>query len=1100
MIENWRKFELYIGGAIEHESERHVLELLSTILSARDSWSVVLANLEVEGRQIDFVVCTESLTLVIEAKHYSRRIRGALNGTWHVHLGRDAWKPSRNAYRQVLEQKNCLRDALRRFDANLSQYPDACVVVSPRVPEGSQLPAPDRKVAIASLEDLEQQLNRRSDLCLARKVWQSFAEKLGLERVQTIEAATSERLFEEERMLQAYRAGFIKTYEPDIRSYQDDVYLVNEQEHDASGVSRLTINKDENVLILGPSGCGKSLLTKRIAIDCLNTGCFPIIVNGKNFSGSLRDTISAEISLFDWPSAKTAIVTARNHDQPLVLIVDGYNECATAHQLTLTRSLAAFSRRYGARLLVSAQDEVARMDLLNLTAAFVREPTKALKVAIAEASAGRPVDETAALLDGISSGLEADMIGRVGAELPRGSSRFALYDAFTRSVLGTDDSDGIRFLTAFAHSLIERLSFSMSVRELDRLADQKGVQGALLLRILGSRLLSKRSDRVSFRHELFFAAFCAESAVRLAGKSPDQVLVALNAPKFKHCRTLILGAIEDSGVVSQVLDMTTDKELLSAGLAGVCGVAAREHLLQRRKMLIAKMTNEARNIRFGLGETYLSGAGILEDSIFSWSVSELAFIGAVAGSEWNEDDLSALLLAVKVMDESIERGIAELREEASEKKVALRTALFANAYMWQSGLAGLSAMIAHISGGAGFEASRRNDIVQRVISAFDQPRSHGQTYLLLSLVRFSNQRELILPYILPLLRDQWKRQPYHLQLKLIDFVHFIPDPSDGVREELIDTLRQLLTRVHVWLTGSVAEALERLGALEDEAAEHGDYVREEVKKILSNEMEPDRCARAWSVYSCQFDHPFSSIYSDVIQELKPDEEKRLLLMACQGIDRVGLFVDPLLQELLAHAEPSTVTAIERWTHLPEVNSFMPQEAVSVFVWAHIAIGRLGGVLPQDRGVGETDAAACLLAFGEIYYWSNRADLSETEVNEACQSAFNLLLRDDQVAAVAAFRDVVGIFNVSKDRARVLKRFPIQMLAMCRSAVLQQAQQVSYFPFHSGDRRIQLLNFAIAAIGEIGCQEDLRVLRGLCEQIDIGPVAFKAIQTIESRFQ
>lgn len=138
--------ELYIGGRIEHESERLVLDRLLSVLAGTSSWSIILANLEVGGRQIDFVVCTSSQTLVIEAKRYSRRIRGRVNGPWQVHVGADAWKPTRNAYQQVLDQKNRLLGALQRFDRSVAEYPNASVVIYPEIPEGSELPN-DHKVS-----------------------------------------------------------------------------------------------------------------------------------------------------------------------------------------------------------------------------------------------------------------------------------------------------------------------------------------------------------------------------------------------------------------------------------------------------------------------------------------------------------------------------------------------------------------------------------------------------------------------------------------------------------------------------------------------------------------------------------------------------------------------------------------------------------------------------------------------------------------------------------------------------------------------------------------------------------------------------------------
>ena len=78
--------------------------------------------------------------------------------------------------------------------------------------------------------------------------------------------------------------------------------------------------------------------------------------------------------------------------------------------------------------------------------------------------------------------------------------------------------------------MFERLVFSMSVRDFDRVMDREGVSPMLRRLILEKRLLMHRGDRVSFPHEMFFDAFAAEAVVRQAEDRPKQILTALAAP------------------------------------------------------------------------------------------------------------------------------------------------------------------------------------------------------------------------------------------------------------------------------------------------------------------------------------------------------------------------------------------------------------------------------------------------------------------------------------------------------------------------------------------------------------------------------------------
>jgi len=68
--------DLYIGEAIKHASERDVLAALVDSLSSAGTGASIFANFHVGGRQVDFIVATDALTLVVEAKHFSRRVLG----------------------------------------------------------------------------------------------------------------------------------------------------------------------------------------------------------------------------------------------------------------------------------------------------------------------------------------------------------------------------------------------------------------------------------------------------------------------------------------------------------------------------------------------------------------------------------------------------------------------------------------------------------------------------------------------------------------------------------------------------------------------------------------------------------------------------------------------------------------------------------------------------------------------------------------------------------------------------------------------------------------------------------------------------------------
>lgn len=1086
--------ELYVGNAIEHASEREVMAALVERLSSIGGWAAIFANFHVGGRQIDFLVATESLTLVIEAKHFSRRVRGKVNGHWQMSSSGGVWRNVGNPYLQALEAKNALRDRLRASYGELPGYPDACVVITPTLPAGSDVPASDFKVSIIDAGTLAGVTAKRSGLLLSREQWTVFAQKLRLQRVQTASAACDPMLLEQEALVAAYRSEFLRTYSPDISSLKTDSYVVGDEETDASRVADRVAQGVEDLLILGPSGCGKTLLAKKIALHCLMQNHVPIFLQAKYFAGKLSESVEREATILGAPSATSLIKAAKATGSPLMLVLDGYNECPTVEQLVLTRSIAAAVRRLGAKLVVSAQTDIVRPDLIDAMHVLVREPGKVLKRAIAGSTAGDRFDY---LLDSVSSGLEADFVGRVGTTLADGSSRFALFDAYARQKLGGDASDGIRLLSAVAAQLVDRTSFSLSIRDFDRLAATEHISGDVLGRIIATGLVVRRPDKVSFSHELIFSAFAAESVVRRANCNIDSVLLALGAPKYRNARSLILGAYDDDRFVMKVLAETTDADLLRAALGGECGLAAEHWTVGRCEQVLGKLASEAAAVRFSLQGGTWNGAGVCESSVSEWTAAEHALIATISDGVWRGWCLDQALHAVGVMDQSLARGFQALKDEARDKKIALRSGLFADAYV-MPGKAGISSLLRYIFNSDRVFRASENEVADKLKIKWGEPRTPGQTYLLLKLARFSENKEFVVQYILQLFGEQWKYQPYHLQLELLNFVHFARLHDEQLRQQLINALDALLPNAGPVMSGMVIEALEHMGALEEEVSQHTETVKAEVQHLLSGSIDADKCRNAWGVYVCQYDHPYSAAYYEVLQELRPDDRKRLLTMACRGAEYADIFLSPLIQELVEHDDSSVAAAIERWLELPAVDSFMPQESVSVFVWAHVALGRLGIPLPTRNRSEDCPAKAALIAFGELYYWIHRVDLKADHFDQVCAPALGALLRPDQFGAAAGLYMVTkSMRHEDKVRESVTRKFPDAMARISRNALRQRDRQVGYFPHFRHDKG-DMLRFAAGLVGSLGGIGDLPLLRSLSEDAHLGESAIQAIRQIEEK--
>ncbi|PHS68256.1 MAG: hypothetical protein COB00_00130 [Alcanivorax sp.] len=588
---------IYIGEPVRNRSERDCLVAACEVLESAGGWSYVFANFHAAGRQIDLVVLTESTTLVVEAKGYSLPVHGDINGQWVQH-GPYGNKKVGNAYNQALDGKNAFRDAMQKI-AQISGYPNAAVVISPDIPHESRLTSGDFKVAVGGAELIKQTLSQPSGARLSQSQCETLASHLGLELVSSKAAAVNDEVIEAERLCSAYRAAFEDFYGPTAAELLPDNYECNTHEVSSSYVHSMIERGESGVLIRGPSGCGKTLLSASCAISCIEGGCVPLFIAARDFHGQFQKLLDKEASLLNGRPATSVLRAAKTLGKQIVLFLDGYNECTEHCRVGLTRSLRAFALRYDAGIVVSSQCQLERPDLLQLNTVVVSPPLDELKTILAgKECGGNLTGDIRSLLDAANSGLEAALVGKIGTLMPSGASKFVLFSTYARERLKPAATEGIRVLSVFAESLLQRSSFSLSVREFDRLCDSQNLSQAGRQQLSESQLLLERGDRVSFVHELLFSAFSAEAAIRSSKGDPVRIRAVLSSPRFFSSKVFILGALEDEMLLHEVLDGCSDEDLIAAAASGECGTAAQSIVNHRIDKMLASMIIEAKGIRF----------------------------------------------------------------------------------------------------------------------------------------------------------------------------------------------------------------------------------------------------------------------------------------------------------------------------------------------------------------------------------------------------------------------------------------------------------------------------------------------------------------------
>jgi hypothetical protein len=862
-------------------------------------------------------------------------------------------------------------------------------------------------------------------------------------------------------------------------------------------------------VLSGPSGCGKTLTAYRLGLDSIAGEHIPIIIRGRDFDGSFWDAVDREVALLDIASSKALLEACRQVDRRILLLVDGYNECLEVQRGKLTRGVASAARRYKARVIVTTQCPLERADLLQLPILSVSEPDLDTKIEIARRASGgvaitAPLEP---LLASVASGLEARLIGEIGRHIAANASRYAIFDSYFRRRLGINATAGIGALARIAGLLTDRISFSLTIRDLDRFCEQEGITTTLTRCLHEVALLATRGDRTSFGHELFLNAFAAEEVIRRAAGNTEDVLKALNSPRHAQRKILIVGAIDDESFLASVLSEIADAEVIEACVLGQCGAFARAWAERRCTEAINRMGAEAAQACFAIVDNAMFRIAPVKESLLRWSPQERAFLGAMAALVTQGRYLDPVLDAIATMDRRLTQENARLREIASVQKVALRSGMFANCYVW-SGVLAISVVCGLVhSGLASIQRSKpaSGAIYERLVRS---DLSFGQLYLLLSLNRGSLHEHPSIPALLPeLIRRNWRGAPYHLRLDLLEAAQFCGRAPESERLALIKVLEDLPPPEHPFLSTSFVEALQSLGALQDSEEEHVDVVRSDLRKLLVDQGTPQMQALAHSTWFAQFDHPYAGAYCEAISELSSGKKKTLLVMAAQGADDDGSFIGILLLELASFNDPVVGPIIARWTALPPTECFIPQDAIGNFGVAHIVLARLACALTANISSQTSNSAKALGSAGAALYWLNRCDLPRDDRrSEAAKALVPLLRHDEGVAANvlyelhrASFMSGEGFFRLPGDEpvcVSIGEAFPDEVADICRHCLWDPDGQHGYFSNYFD--RHGVLSFAIAGLGAWGNSGDIALLRMWSHDDRHGRHAISLIKDLEGR--
>jgi hypothetical protein len=1110
--------DVFIGAPLEIESE---ILFLDHLISTLESWGdpvILCANFLTERNphQIDFLVIAPRCVCHVELKSLTAPVLGQVNGQWSLCLPGDRRRilDGKNPYRQALDTKYALSDAMRDFAASRPRVPrppggepffktfDTVVCVHPRLLPGSLVPS-DYRVRVTDTHELFAMIRARQRTQVwSREQWLDFILHLGLQRREGDEPA-ARTLREQQTVVSAYFERCVASLRQDLPVL---VPITATGPDGPVGTDSLRdlLARRAHAQLVGPSGAGKSHLARHVALTEFEAGGLVLVVSAREFDDRLSALLNRSVAHLHPGAAAEILDCAQKTGTRLSLVLDGVNECPPRMRKRLLRDVQALVLRWPLPVLVTAREPVELPSELQGAIYRFAPLTEHQRTAVLRAHAPAGVgEECFRLCEAFATPYELSLAGAVLGEVPPAVlHRAGLFDAYVRFRCDqTSHPITARLLlVAFAERMHERVKSGLTQLEVwqitEALCAQHGVRPQLVGDLIDSGLLESRRGRVSFRHELLERFFQAEAFVRSYPDAQD-LCAALQRPICRPIVPLALGLIADAEPARKVLQALCSADLLADCICGECGPVAREAALAECGEAVRAGFRSLNELELRIempvaGERqmpHVTGGLLLAPMVRAG----LRAVGLVVGEGVFLDH--ALTLA-RQTDEAC-------RSALERQGVRPTVPVLQNLYNHFFGLSQhgqwptLPSAVVH--GGSGVWRSRtvRPALTEQLSALLGTlgSRSPGELLLLCNVLRWRSEAK---PELVPeLLRTCWATGLGQARVDALlvaqSSASVLPESA---RQQVQYVLGGLDSR-NPFLSTFIMEAQLPYGMVESPVP-HEQAARE-IAEVLAAPENADSCEAAYRVLTNQLEDVVADAYSAAYEALEAGDRERLLARGVLGCPDCAMYTDWILRELVKLAGPTSVPAIQHWATVPRPDHFMPQEATSCFLTAVAACARLLDHPPEFQASAADDGAAWA-AYGTILFWLQRPGLAEADRRARCTSVWERLLTE------LPFQAVDPLIRFATARPSLIQS-EVDTLVTITQAFPDEVRRVLVFGLRHHSRLTTVftcgpydgyLGFLIAWLGRLGDQHTAPLLEDFLESPEVGATAAEALRAIRSR--
>jgi energy-coupling factor transporter ATP-binding protein EcfA2 len=921
---------LFRGAPVTDPAEIACARRLRRDLSAAGINAILLANVTLgpKRRQIDLIVATAATAIVVEIKAYIHSVRGGVNGRWSIAQddGSRRALDGANPYQQALENRFTVTDCLRGRDgSDLKDAIGGMLCLYPTPPAGSAIPAGDFKLSIGGYADLLALLKLPRANALTLEQWEAFAHANGLANESDRPPSAAEQI------MAKFHAAHADLSRATLGPYVEPLFGGDESSEGLAARSA----EGEQFQIIGPSGSGKTELLKRLRAACAAGGNLPILIRGRDFDRDVGPLLRADTARYTSATVPTLFRAATGAGAEIILHVDAVNECPADRRADLIAALQAARINYGARIILTGQDEIALPASLTGATISLQQPERVQAQRIVEAHLARPLrDSEVQALEVVGTAHDAAILATVLDRASAIDGRFSLYHAFMRARLGAAAPQAFRGLADLATAMRTGFLRAMPMPAAERIVDPQDVSRIQTARSAG--LLWSEHGRVGFRHDLIGDFFAAEAVLRRAD-SPEALAALARQPIHAELREFLLGGCAMTSEIEALLSNAPDSRLLESALSGRAGQKAKDYLLSRMRDLIADLKRRYVEIELTLPDGVTSARELsslvpaLADPE-SGSIDDL-YLNLIPAALDNGllPDLLDLFAAVdrRLVDEA-----ARLKKRHPDFRLAWRAAAYGTVYGMHhfTGARHLQNLLNAIQNSWAHRDEKHGTLgLAAYLDAFEA-LSVGQLFLLIAALRCA--RDEPMPSRFPeLLQHVWRTQVYHLRLMISDIIRFRGSELAEIdRETVRELLNGYLSNDNIFLNSSVIDAMAGVGGIEHDFTIEAAV--EEYEALLAMPESPEACSLAVSAVTRTYDHPYSDLYWEAFYDVLAVEKRQALLL--RGLrERPGdpWFIADILRALRRDPTREAEPELQRIALWPRLDGHSHQYAILSFAEA-----------------------------------------------------------------------------------------------------------------------------------------------------------------------